>query len=731
MPQRRNLGSIHPDRVKKAVNLMLLLPISALLMLLAVSAYAFYKGWRQPVIRILLLTLFFLAVEQFLLCRRMVMVIPSQAMMVQQLMQAVQVLSLVAGMAFSYGYGQVYGWSRIKEKAWIFLGALAGGLLTVFLPYGELMSELPFLSSDGWIFALGLRGQLFHIIILLGATLILVNLEKLLRSSYGQIRWQLKFSTIGIGTFFALKIYQSGYALVFNSWREELDGIASVGLILACFCLVIALRRTTEGLDIYISTNVLQKSVAALVVGAYLVGVGLLVTLFRYFGLHGLVEQAFLIVAGVFLVLLFFSDRSRQSLRLFTHRHFRRPAYDYRILWNRFNTRVSTEFDENSIARDVVRMISETLELVFVAIWTYDQQRRLFQLAASSSGAGESFRELASADMDKFLAKSYGLLEIEDLEADFPVLEELGNVTDARFIIPLRGKESLLGFLAVGKKVRHREISLEDRELLEVLGNQTASALLNVSLFRKVAEVSEVEAFRNMSAFFLHDMKNLANQLSLTVENLPKYYDNQEFREDALNVLSESVDRIKRISSGMVLLKEELKVELVTSNINEFIEGILAEMRAEIGDNIFVDLEEVPPAAFDREQLRKVVVNLLLNAADAVRAGGGEAALTSGANSGKRGEVPAENSSADAPIRVRTRDDQGAAVIEISDDGCGMTPEFIRDRLFQAFQTTKQQGMGVGLFQSRMIVEAHRGRIEVESEPGRGSTFRIFLPPPA
>ena len=65
----------------------------------------------------------------------------------------------------------------------------------------------------------------------------------------------------------------------------------------------------------------------------------------------------------------------------------------------------------------------------------------------------------------------------------------------------------------------------------------------------------------------------------------------------------------------------------------------------------------------------------------------------------------------------------------MTDNGCGMTPEFLRDSLFRPFQTTKKNGLGIGMFHSRMIVEAHRGRIEVESEPGR-APLSIFLPLP-
>jgi signal transduction histidine kinase len=97
-----------------------------------------------------------------------------------------------------------------------------------------------------------------------------------------------------------------------------------------------------------------------------------------------------------------------------------------------------------------------------------------------------------------------------------------------------------------------------------------------------------------------------------------------------------------------------------------------------------------------------VVINLVLNATEAISG---------------RGEV-----------RIATSQDNGWAVLTVADNGCGMTPEFLNRSLFRPFQTTKKNGLGIGMFQSKMIVEAHGGRITAASEPGKGTVFRIFLP---
>jgi hypothetical protein len=118
--------------------------------------------------------------------------------------------------------------------------------------------------------------------------------------------------------------------------------------------------------------------------------------------------------------------------------------------------------------------------------------------------------------------------------------------------------------------------------------------------------------------------------------------------------------------------------------------------------SIIQDLDSLPRVLVDPEQIQKVITNLILNANEATE---------------NRGE-----------IRVGAKEENGWIVLSVSDNGCGMSKEFIENSLFRPFKTTKRQGMGIGLFHSKMIVEAHQGRIEVESEEGKGTTFRVLLP---
>jgi signal transduction histidine kinase len=118
--------------------------------------------------------------------------------------------------------------------------------------------------------------------------------------------------------------------------------------------------------------------------------------------------------------------------------------------------------------------------------------------------------------------------------------------------------------------------------------------------------------------------------------------------------------------------------------------------------NVVRELHLEPKLTVDRDQLGSVITNLLLNARDALGSGG--------------------------EVRIETSQIDSWAVLSVADNGCGMSPAFLKSSLFRPFQTTKKKGLGIGMFQSKMIVEAHRGKIQVESEPGAGTIVRIMLP---
>ena len=226
--------------------------------------------------------------------------------------------------------------------------------------------------------------------------------------------------------------------------------------------------------------------------------------------------------------------------------------------------------------------------------------------------------------------------------------------------------------------------------------------LRTLSLTEQVAHARELQAFQAMSAFLVHDLKNTASTLSLMLRNMAVHFDNPAFREDALRGLSRSVEHINDLISRLTLLRHKLEIHKRACDLSEIVRAALKNLGELSAIRIEEDHQPLPRLGLDAQQMESVLTNLLFNARDSITGEG--------------------------VIRVQTEPRGRWAVLSIQDTGCGMTPEFLAQNLFRPFQTTKKRGLGIGMFQAKTIVEAHGGRIEAQSVPGSGSTFRIWLP---
>jgi putative PEP-CTERM system histidine kinase len=271
-----------------------------------------------------------------------------------------------------------------------------------------------------------------------------------------------------------------------------------------------------------------------------------------------------------------------------------------------------------------------------------------------------------------------------------------------RLCVPLKGGGQLLGIVTLADRVGGTFFSVEDFDLLRCVGDQVAAGLLNAQLSQKLLQAKEMESFQIMSAFFVHDLKNTASTLNLMLQNLPVHFDNPDFRQDALRGMAKTCEHINHLINRLTLLRHDLQIKPVASDLGEVVCGLLSNWEGIAGVTLVKNLRPCPATLLDQDQFAKVVTNLVLNASEAI------------ARSGE--------------IRIETSQSHGWSVLQVADNGCGMTPEFLSRALFRPFQTTKKKGLGIGMFQSKMIVEAHGGRIEVESEERKGTTFRVLLP---
>ena len=562
----------------------------------------------------------------------------------------------------------------------------------------------------------GAAARALNVLLLLAFALVLMNLEQTFRSAIGTMRWRIKYVVLGLAVIFGAHLYVRSQAILFSSLNLPLSGVESSGLLIGCLLLALAYARTgLAEADVYPSRMVLRSSLTVLIVGGYLFIVGVLAQVVRLFGgAESFQFQAFVVLLGMAgLAVLLLSDRLRQRVRGFVVRHFGKAQHDSVQLWSGFSRRLAKVRGEAGLCAESARLISEAFEVLSVAIWLVDEQRERLTLGASTAqgadgaAAGSPAAVVSSAVAAGLRAK----LSPFDLDAvNEAWAEELLRLNPAsfagkggnRWCVPLSTGEQVLGALVLADRVNASPYTAEELELLKCIGDQFTSVLLNLRLANEVVQARELEAFRTMSAFFVHDLKNAAASLNLMLKNLPLHFDNPAFREDALRGVGNTARRIDAMIARLSALRQRPDFRPERTDLNALVSETIESLDEMRGVPLSVELRPLPPLLADPEQLRSVLTNLLMNARDAL------------------GE--------DGAIVVRTEPRDGRAVLSVADNGCGMSEAFVKDSLFRPFQSTKKNGLGIGMFQSRMIVEAHGGSIQVETEAGRGTTFHVFLP---
>ena len=570
-------------------------------------------------------------------------------------------------------------------------------------------------ESPSWRFVLGGPSRVLLVLLLLSFVVVLMNLERTLRNAVGTMRWRIKYMIMGVGFLLAVRLYSGTQALLYGTLNVDRDALNAGALLLgALLILRSAMRGRLLDVDIYLSQKALFRSITVLAIGAYLLMVGGLGRLVQQWGgAAGFPASAFLLfLALAVLTVMLLSDRTRQRLKILVNRHLRRPHYDYREVWATFTSRTASIMDVSVFCRAVTELISETLDVLSVTIWLTDTSGNHLRFGGSTALSQAQARELAVPGTSP--AELLRALEGRDRPFDIDNKDERGVEAFQRFnpdwfkkgghrvCVPLRARGEWLGIMTLGDRVEGLPYTMEEMDLLKVVGEQAAATLLNIRLSERLLQAKQLEAFQAMSTFFVHDLKNTSSSLSLMLQNLPKHFANPDFRADAFKAMTDGVGKINDLIRRLTVLRQKLEVHPTRTNLNDVAAAALEEFRSPEGIFLKTVWGESPDVMADAEQIRKVLINLLLNARDAVGPGG--------------------------EITLATGRDGDWATVSVTDNGCGMAPEFMDEALFRPFQSTKKDGMGIGLFHSRLILDAHGGQFDVTSKRGEGSTFCLRLP---
>jgi signal transduction histidine kinase len=185
---------------------------------------------------------------------------------------------------------------------------------------------------------------------------------------------------------------------------------------------------------------------------------------------------------------------------------------------------------------------------------------------------------------------------------------------------------------------------------------------------------------------------------------MERKFDREGFKEDAMRTLSDSVNNLQNLVAKLSDPRTPTKRIRERSNITHLVERVIQRTAAQAASKYSVSSELTSDifAVVDGKAVERVIENLVINALEAMPDGGN--------------------------LRVATWQENGSAFVSVVDTGKGMTEEFMRERLFHPFATTKKKGIGLGLYSCRDIIEQHGGRIDVASKVSIGTEFKIILP---
>jgi putative PEP-CTERM system histidine kinase len=568
--------------------------------------------------------------------------------------------------------------------AWLILGVKPPGLVHAD----------PQLRLLGFVTALGV------------AVFGLMLVEQCYRRTPPGARWHIRPLVLGLAGIFAFDVVLYSDALLFRVLDFDLWAARGFAQALTVPLILTTLKRRGDwSFQLSVSRGVVAGSTALALTGVYLLLVAGAGFLLRQFGgsWARALESVLVFAALLLMAVIGLSGTFRSKVRVLVAKHFFTYRYDYREEWLRLtNTLVS-----GPAARpwtSCILALGNLVESPGGALWFRDASGAYRQVDRHSFPAmADALPE--DSPLPAFLKKTGWVLDVHDVLANSANYEglslpaQLVEARDAWLVVPLITAQDLVGFVVLSAPRVKVQLDWEVLDLLKTAGRQAAGYVAYTQATEALLEAQKFDAFHRMSTFVVHDLKNLIAQLQLLLSNAERHRDNPDFQRDMLRTIEHVVGRMHQLTL-------QLRPEASARDRAEPVDVASVVRRIEalrLGGRtgLVVEVDKGVQAWAHEDLLERVIAHLVQNAFEASAAG--------------------------QEVRVKAASTMDEVTIEVSDQGKGMTAEFIRERLFRPFQTTKETGMGIGMYECQQYVQQVGGRIEVKSVTGQGTQVTVRL----
>ena len=536
----------------------------------------------------------------------------------------------------------------------------------------------------------------------------LVLLEQLVRRVQPQMRWSIKPLAMALAGIFGIDLFFYADAVLFAHLDPDIwlaRGFANA--IVLPFLAIATARNTGWTIDLHLSRGAVMQSSALLASGAFLLAVAAAGYFVRYFGGDwGRALSIELVFAAALVVALVASSgKFRSYLRVFVSKHFFSYRYDYREAWLSFTRTLSTESAGQTLSVRTVNALADLVESPAGALFVREESRGYVPSARWNMRANGAVVR-ADDPLAMFLARTGWIVSVDECRAHperydgLAIPDAIASLASPWLIVPLMSGAELPAFAVLTTPRAPIDVDWEVRDLLKTASRQAASYLGHVRATEALLEARKFDAFNRMSAFIVHDLKNLISQLSLMLRNAKRHRDNAEFQADMLATVEHVVERMNglmvQLRSGSSPVANARQVDLAA-----IVRRVCAAKR---DPRVRITLDAVRPTfvVAHEDRLERVIGHLLQNAIDA--------------------SLP------EGEVGVTLAMDDRFVIVRVADRGVGMSAEFVRERLFKPFQTTKAAGMGIGVYESSQYLSSIGGEIRVDSEEGAGTRVEMRLP---
>ncbi len=533
---------------------------------------------------------------------------------------------------------------------------------------------------------------------------VLAGLEACLRTSRAGSRGRIKYLVLGLGGVFLVRFYVLSQVALFREITSSVLSIGTATLLIGNLVLAVSLARARlPETQLAVSRAVFYRSVIVGVLGAYLLAVGGLGWLLTYLQIP---EKVFWVTLAVFvstlmLAAVLLSDQARWRVKRFIAINFYRSKYDYREQWMALTRRLSTQLTLEDLSPQLLETVTDAVGGDTAMLYVADASNRQYHVTASIR-----LREAAPVIQDDVPLLTELAVRREPLvletDLDWGGIQLAETFPAGSVIVPLEWRGGLAGFIVVGPERTGLPYTPEDLEFMATMGQQATASIVTVRLSEDLARAREFDAFARLASFVVHDLKNLISGLSLLSQNAVKHFDDPEFQRDTILSLSRTVERMQALLARLSSRTELVVLRDKSVDLPSIVRDAIGMVNAPNSVKLITELEAVPPVVGDPEALVRAIHNLLTNAVQALDGEG--------------------------TVAVTVKHENRHAVLSVSDTGCGMSEEFVRESLFVPFRTTKRGGWGLGLYQVKEIVELHKGKLLVTSKEGSGTTFHVTLP---